>query len=618
MADRNTRTRLVPPPSPPAATHPLDTVGGRLSANEDAPTWAIASSDAETERAIREQHIVTLYRLMPRLLLFYPLAGLLVVVTLWESGPQPLLTAWFGCLFAVTLLRLLLIIRFWSARRGPAATLRWGRIAVVSTTISGLMLSSSALLFFEPGHLVAVLAITAVIMGATSGALGSLAPHPPSYWGFIIGNIGPLVVSLLITGGWTNLIIAVLSLFMLVNAGITNRTLFLAMDHSLRLSLQNDELRRQAEQASAAKTRFLAAASHDLRQPLHALGLLFAALAAKTQSPETNPLLQRIRAALSSVDLMLTAILHISKLDAGIVKPVINAIDLSALFHRLDREFGSVAAQRGIRLHIRPTGLWVRSDGALLESILRNFIANALRYAGGGRVLVAARARDGTVRCEVHDTGPGIAPEKQQRIFEEFYQLDNPERNRNQGMGLGLAIARRNAALLEHPLTLRSAPGSGSCFAVSAPLAPPPLSEPAQHPADARRPTLDGVTVLLVDDDPLVINAMSSLLEQWGCKVLTADTSANALKVVAAGGQRPALILADYRLTGDLTGTRVINAVRERLGQPIPAAIITGDTAPERLREANQAGFPLLHKPVPPAKLQAALQELVASRPPNA
>jgi len=410
------------------------------------------------------------------------------------------------------------------------------------------------------------------------------------------------------------LIGAMLTVTLWENASHPRQTLFQALDTTLHISHENQALREKAERASAAKTRFLAAASHDLRQPLHALGLFIATLAMQVRAPRTEALLQRIDEALGSVGTMLTSILDISKLDAGIIEPKPETVDLGELFIRLEQEFTPIAAENGNQLRFRRTRLLVQSDPALYEHSLRNLIANACRYTHNGRILVVARMKNGKVRYEVRDTGPGIAPEQQQSIFEEFYQLDNPERDRKQGMGLGLAIVQRNIDLLGHSLELDSTPGHGACFSVLAQSAAAPAAPTATNDNKLKISDLADATILLVDDDPIIVTAMSALLDQWDCRILNADSPDTALALLERIQRKPDVILADYRLKDGITGNQVIDAVRDYCKAPIPAIIITGDTTPDRLREATQAGYPLLHKPVEPELLRSALQALLQSQ----
>ncbi|MFO1429170.1 MAG: NahK/ErcS family hybrid sensor histidine kinase/response regulator [Candidatus Competibacteraceae bacterium] len=369
--------------------------------------------------------------------------------------------------------------------------------------------------------------------------------------------------------------------------------------------------RQVAEQANTAKTRFLATASHDLRQPTHALGLFFAALAAKVRSAETEPLIKPIEDAIDAVDTMLNALLDISKLDAGVVQPKIGPVAMAGLFQRLEAEYQPMAQENGNSLRVRPCQAIVQSDAAMLERMLRNLVANALRYTLEGRVLLAARQRGTRLRLEIYDTGSGIPASKLDDIFQEFYQLGNPERDRRQGLGLGLAIVKRLAALLGHEITVRSRLGHGSCFAITVPLArkaPRQTSLPA-----STLPTLElkDRRVLVLDDDTTILAAMKSLLQSWGCQVTTAGSLEEARKKTGNSTQPPELLIVDYRLRGQASGLNVAAALQAVLGRRVPVLVITGDTAPDRLREAQASGYPLLHKPVPPAKLRSIMYQLI-------
>jgi signal transduction histidine kinase len=370
--------------------------------------------------------------------------------------------------------------------------------------------------------------------------------------------------------------------------------------------------RRSAEQASAAKTRFLAAASHDLRQPIHALGLLFDALAMRVRSAETEPLIGRVNEAIEAVDTTLTTLLDVSKLDAGVLTPTLGPISVTNLFRRLESELSTLAREKGNRLDMRPCRFWVRSDLGMLERMLRNLIANALRYTARGRVLVAARRRGAMLRFEVYDSGIGIPADKLDEIFVEFQQLGNPQRDRSKGLGLGLAIVKRLSELLSHPVEVHSRLGRGSRFSILVPLTASPsvpaTSSPSIAPAG---PFPSAKTVLVLDDDRVVLESMSILLRQWGLRVLPAETVDAAL--VQARAQPPDLLVVDYRLPGHISGLEAIAMVKEVLGTSVPALMVTGDTGPDRLREAKASGYPLLHKPVRPATLRSTVQQLLPS-----
>lgn len=367
------------------------------------------------------------------------------------------------------------------------------------------------------------------------------------------------------------------------------------------------EKKDEAERGNRAKTRFLAAASHDLRQPMHALGLFVAELGQKPHAPDTRRLVEQIAVSAETMENLLDSLLDISRLDVGVLDRQIKPFPLQPLLERIEVDYRREAELCGQRLRLRPTSLWVESDPLLLERILHNLISNALRYAPGGTVLLGCRKRDRRVRIEVRDNGPGIAPEAQEAIFQEFVQLDNPERNRAKGLGLGLAIVRRLTDLLHHPLSLKSAPGQGALFAVELPLTSPGhvvASSAAPAPGQA----LSGLHVALVDDDELAVAGTVGLLESWGCHVTAAENQASILAALAQARTPPDVILSDYQITGVADGLETINKIRACYGLAIPAIILSGDTSIATANAIQQAEIPLLHKPVRPAKLRALLQ----------
>ncbi len=400
-------------------------------------------------------------------------------------------------------------------------------------------------------------------------------------------------------------------------------------ENALDLALQ------EAERANAAKTRFLATASHDLRQPIHALGLFFANLADRVRNAETESLIKQIEDSIEAIDSMLNALLDISKLDAGVIRPHVGPVAVADLFKRLATEYQShginpfgallerrlfkrpetphqpTARETGNALRIRSSRAIVQSDPAMLERILRNLISNALRYTRNGRVLVGARRRGDKLRIEVHDTGIGIPADQLDDIFLEFHQLGNPERNRHQGLGLGLAIVKRLAALLGHQITVRSRLGRGSCFAVTLPLARESTHCALPSPATIPGRELQGRRILVLDDDSAVLEAMDGLLGRWGCVVIKAASLEEAQEKLKANAPPPELLIVDYRLRGELSGLEAVALLQKNLRRYVPTLVITGDTAPDHLREAEASGYPLLHKPVQPAKLRSVVRHLI-------
>lgn len=375
---------------------------------------------------------------------------------------------------------------------------------------------------------------------------------------------------------------------------------------------QVDAARATAEQASVAKSRFFAAASHDLRQPLHSLGLLAGALRDTVRDAEGRTLVRRIADAIGALNRLFDELLDISRLEAGTVEVRRRDIALQPLFDRLDDEFHADASARGLRLRFHPTALTVHTDPTLLERIVANLVSNAVRYTPSGGVLVGARRRGGAIVLQVWDSGIGIAPEQRELIFEEFYQAGNRGRDPKQGLGLGLAIVRRLTALLDVPLALDSVPGRGSCFALTLPPARAAIAMAATEEEGEDRPFL-GRAVAVLDDDAAICEATTELLGRWGANARS-GTSLESVRAVLGAGFVPDAILADLRLCGEFDGVAAVEQLRAQLGRAVPALLISGDIGARELARVKASGLTLLTKPVAPARLRAALHALLDPR----
>jgi signal transduction histidine kinase len=398
-----------------------------------------------------------------------------------------------------------------------------------------------------------------------------------------------------------------------------------------RLALARDELQQQvmlatqslrekkeeAEQANLAKSRFLAVASHDLRQPMHALGLFVTRLAQLTHDAQTRQVVSQLQVSVRAMQTLLDGLLDISRLDARTMPVQRRAFAIAGLFEQLQRDMAHMALEKNLTLHIRPSALWVMSDAALIYRILLNLTANALRYTHSGSVLVNARLSGSgkQVLLQVWDSGIGIAPEHQQRVFEEFYQIATASGDRARGHGLGLNIVQRTAQLLGHPLLLRSDLGCGTRFTLSLPRTVVGPALPMSAPEYTATDDLLHVHVLVIEDDDLVRAALLALLEGWGMQVHEANGLAQAQQQLAAGCA-PALIISDYRLQETLNGVEVIASLRAQLSQDIPACLVSGETDAGLTQLAQCAGLTLLHKPVQPAKLRSLLHRLLQQQRP--
>jgi signal transduction histidine kinase len=371
------------------------------------------------------------------------------------------------------------------------------------------------------------------------------------------------------------------------------------------------ERTHELELANAAKSRFLAMASHDLRQPLHALGLFVAQLRTPLKPRERTKTIERVEAAVGEMNEMFNSLLDISKLDAGVLTPKIVDFPIARLLQKIETTFDQTAREKGLRLRVRRSDAWVRSDVLLLERIVLNLVSNAMRYTLRGGIIVGCRRRGEMLRIEVWDSGPGIPEGHRQNIFGEFFQLPGPERDRYGGLGLGLAIVDRLRRLLDHEIELTSTVGRGSRFTILVPVAAEGVSTVealrSSYPAAF---AVEGKVILIIDDAPIVLEGTSGLLGKWGYSVVTAASDEAALIQLAERGQRPDLIISDYHLANGKTGIEAIERIDGAFGAWIPAILISGDTAPERLRDAKDKGYILLHKPVDPMRLRAAMHQL--------
>lgn len=448
---------------------------------------------------------------------------------------------------------------------------------------------------------------TTLIIALCAGSVGTSAGYLPRFTAFMLPTLTPLAVLWAWHGAnagesWIGIAMALLIVMLALVLFALSRDAFRTFKESYNIRLEKDELNarlrdalERAETANRAKTRFLASASHDLRQPLHTLSIFAAALGMRPLDERSRAIIGHMNEALSSLSSELDALLDISRLDAGLVSFCASDFAAQPFLERVCLPFFSIAAEKGLQSSLEcADGLVIHTDPRLLERVLRNLLENACRYTNSGHVKVILEQVDGMLRLAVCDSGAGIAASQQDRIFEEFYQVGNRERDRVQGLGLGLAIVRRLLELLQIPLILESAPGAGSRFTLVLTSAPghetPQIATPALS-----SPDLAGLHLLVIDDEAAVRLAMCELLSAQGCQVRGVDCMDAALE--QARLFPPDAVLADLRLRGGEDGIVVIDALRRR--QPdLPALLISGDTAPERLQEAASAGIRLLHKPL--------------------
>lgn len=555
----------------------------------------------------------------------------LLVMLMWNQIAHATLWAWLGSVFFAHAVE----FYFWRRGRERVRTLsenrEWDRVFKRLTVMVALAWGSAGVLIFVPGDLAYQALVICVMMGLAAGAATSNPFHPPSMVIYMGGMILPLLGRL----AWENdavhwILVAMLSLFsifVLKSALELIRT----FEQSQRRRFENERLagalqqrteeaessRQVAVLASQAKSKFLAAASHDLRQPLQALRLFSDALGDTAREEETVRLAGQIGKSVNALVDMFDDLLDVSRLDAGIVEPRRQHFKLGALFDRVYGDFAPLAQAKGLRFHLPicqggtceaqgGCGTAIYSDPFLLERMLRNLISNAVRYTDSGGVELRCSGMPGHVRLEVADTGIGIRAETLPHIFEEYYQADNPHRDRRKGLGLGLAIVRRIESLLECRVQVSSVPGRGSVFSFEVPTGDTAhLAEP--FVVSYSRYDLSGSVVALVEDDEDIRQGSVDLMEQWGCKVVAGEYVDDVMRKLDFAGLRPDLLVCDFRLPHGMNAIQAIRRVREHWGGDLPAVVLTGDTGSETMQEIQASDATLLHKPIAPARLRAMM-----------
>ena len=524
-----------------------------------------------------------------------------------------------------TMLLLAGVERAWA--RGVFSTIGTVGLILMAAPLAGYLIGAGTLksvAFFTPIALHTALGLVVLFLGA-------LALRPDTGWMALLSRDTPGATSALLV-----LPVAVAAPVLLAwvvnsgrNAGLYGPEFQVGLGTLVTTALLGTALlwnaarldrlhraRLAAAEARLAQSQFLAAISHDLRQPVQALMLFTSALAAKITGAPASALLDDIRGSVEALDLLLDALLDVSSLNSGNIIPHETTFSLATLIERLVAEFEPQASQKEIGFRVVPSSAIVRTDPTLLYRILQNFLSNAVRYTSQGGILIGCRRCGRKLRIEVVDSGIGIPTHLQQEVFKEFFQIGNPERDRTQGLGLGLAIVQRLSRLLRCPVTVRSQEGRGAAFGVEVTLVG--FNKTINIVPLRRSPLVQPVTgkgvVFVIDDEPSVLKGLRLVIEDWGYTVLTARTELEAIGILNGRKQAPDIIIADYQLRSICNGAQVVAHIRQTFGAPVPCILITGDAAPERIREANDHGFTLLHKPVQPAELRAAITTNLRAR----
>ncbi len=564
--------------------------------------------------------------------------GAMVVLLLFAgSAPWPLLYGW-GLLFgAVWLWRLGLALRF--ARRAAnseARLLRRLRTWQGGVLLSGALWGAAAWLFYPFGKAPQQIALVLVVYTFCVACVPILAPQFAMFVVFVLLVFVPAIAAVAyqhVDQSWQLALMMSVAMGMIVVLGRNYRQSF---DSVIALKLRTEMLaeqlraekgvadaaRQEAEVANRAKTQFFTAASHDLRQPLHAMGLFAEALRQRTHEPEVAQLVNSINESVDALDGLFSELLDITRIDSGGVEVNPQNFSVGDIFRKLRLHYEPTAFEKGLGLRFRGGKHAALADPLLVERILRNLLSNAIRYTVDGSVLVSARRIGESVRLQVWDTGPGIGEEERVRVFEEFYQVPGTPTaelgDRKKGLGLGLAIVKRLALLMQAPIALRSQLGRGSVFTLDLPIGKAP--RPGVREMPGKGPlglTLDGRLIVIVEDEPAVRQGLEVLLRGWGASI-EAFESVGATREWARASDpklvKPSLVIADYRLEPGETGVDAIDALRQRFGHALPAIVVTGSSMTGHDKEALEHDFHLLIKPVLPNKLRAMIAFKLAKK----
>ena len=597
---------------------------GKASIENASALKALLEDQASAER------VENIYSYLPTTQAANAAGAFVVMVLYWGQAPHAGLLAWLGLLLLLGLVRTVMYRAFWRERpTDQARLLKYYEGWRYSSLSAGVLWCAAAWFFYQSGGVTEKVGLILTIYRFCMAAMQILSPQHHTFYEFCVLALVPLVVKVAWPGTFEDLFLAGVLIFIFGITVSLSRLYRKNFEGLLQIKVRADQLlvqlraekaaadkaRQEAEVANRAKTQFFAAASHDLRQPLHAMGLFAEALRQRSHDEEVTRLVTSINGSVDALEGLFSELLDITKIDTGGVDVAPEHFNIGDLFRKLRLHFEPTAFEKGLALRFRGEHHNVYADPVLVERILRNLVSNAIRYTNDGSVLVSCRRRAGRMILQVWDTGLGIREREQTRIFEEFYQVPHTEvlsPQQRKGLGLGLAIVKRLAALIDAPLTLRSESGRGTVFSLTLPpgKAPRSMSLSGLSGAAPLGLTLDQKFIVVVEDEPAVRGGLEVLLKGWGATVATFETVASSSAWAAAAApdvKAPDLLVVDYRLEQNSTGLDAIRALRGRFGPQVPAIMVTGSTMSGLEADAQAHDFHLLVKPVVPNKLRAMI-----------
>ncbi len=595
------------------------------------PAGAAAPAPAPRHSALGEE-VLAVYAYTTATLLGLAAGFGLLLTLFWASTPLPVMLPWMVLFIGLWTARVLLAQAFRRAVRRGGGEVDWARWHLhwsILTLASGAAWGLSGWIFYTRGMGIQQTGLIVIIYTFCIAAVPVLANHPRMFLAYVVLGFMPLIVRIATGGDAYSYQLAAMLVIIITLTTVLARNYRQALQRVIELKVRADDLldqlriekkaaetaRHEAEVANRAKTQFFTAASHDLRQPLHAMGLFAEALRQRThEQPEVAQLVVSINASVDALEGLFSELLDITRIDSGGVEVHPQGFEMADILRKLRLHFEPTAFEKGLALRLRGGHRVVHGDPLLVERIVRNLVSNAIRYTNDGSVLVACRARGDKVWVQVWDTGLGIRAEEQAKVFEEFYQVPNTAAvapHQRKGLGLGLAIVKRLADLMAAPVSLRSVPGKGTVFTLELPAGTKP--RPRAQPLPGKGPvgiTLDGRLIVVVEDEPAVRAGLEVLLQGWGAQIASFDSVAETSAWAAAADPaaiRPDLLIVDYRLENGRNGVDAIVVLRQRFGAGIPAIVVTGSTMTGHDKEAQDKDFHILLKPVVPNKLRAMI-----------
>jgi signal transduction histidine kinase len=548
--------------------------------------------------------IASVHQQVPRSILGSLVGGIALLVVFWHVHDARLLTGLVAALLIESLARLHLSRAYRRARIDADNVESWASRWVLQAAVAGVLWGLAGGLLFPAGDPLKQLVLVTVLLGVAFGSLTLYATYRPALFAFLPIALLPLIGRMALQPDPAYVTAAIVMLAMFAFTMFYGRNFGTTVLEAVRNNHANealvgqllnekrvaDEARRAAEEATRSKTKFFAAASHDLRQPLQAIGIYCSLLKKRAQGP-LEPLAKSLSAAVDSLSKLVEELLEISRLDAGAIQPRLQQVLLDELLAQLAQEFTPLAHGKGLEMRVRRRQLAVESDPVLLARVLRNLLGNAIRYTSRGGVLIAARPRGGLVSIEVWDTGPGIRQDELSRVFDEFYRGESSKGEPASGFGLGLSIVRRICNVLGHPLIVTTRPGTGTVFRIETPVSALPHRGP-RPPAtltDSNIVALTGQTLVLIEDNDEIRTSLQNLLYSWGAEVIAEASYTAALHEQLAARRRIDLIVADQNLRDGITGVEVVLKIRELAGRPVPVVMLTAVTVGEVIGEFQRA-----------------------------